>query len=134
MSLRDREEGCRIYFPMTITPRLNSPESLHDEGNSPFIAMKETRLSRKELGNEKALKSRVRRESPRARRKECCHICLSKTISLSHSGLMYGCSFARLCLRDFSFDHFDDEGGRLVGERKPLRFDDERGQGLGLIA
>src|SRR5262249_34332493 len=48
--------------------------------------------------------------------------------------LLRGGRFARLCLRDFSFNHLDDAGGRLSGERQPLRFDDELGQGLRLIA
>src|SRR5262247_2350411 len=73
-------------------------------------------------------------QSPSPRRKECCHIYFSKTINLSHSRLLGVSRFARLCLSDFSFDHLDDAWGRLVGERQPLRFDDERGQGLRLIA
>src|SRR5215510_8692633 len=73
-------------------------------------------------------------ESPLPRRKERCHIYFSKTINLSHSRLLGVSRLARLCLCDFSFDHLDDAGGRLVGERQPLRFDDESGQGLRLIA
>src|SRR5262249_41053786 len=73
-------------------------------------------------------------QSPLTRRKGRCHIYFSKTINLSHSRLLGVCRFARLCLCDFSFDHLDDARGRLVGERHPLSFDDESGQGLRLIA
>jgi hypothetical protein len=78
----------------------------------------------KELFDDKALNRRARPESPLARRKNCCHIRFSKTISLSHSGLLGVRRFARLCLRYFSFDHLDDAWGRFVGESQPLRFDD----------